>query len=657
MKHTDQQILHINTEDLRGGAAKVAWRLMNWQNESIHRANMLVGYKDSRSSSVYPFYLEADRNNPDGGYLDYHFSGSNHIHEHPSFQRADVVHLHNLHGNFFNPHSLVTLSNARPTIWTLHDMHALTGHCAYAYSCDKWENGCGNCPDLNTYPAITHDRTREMWLDKKEIYEHSQLLIVTPSVWLKKMVEKSELLSRFPVELVFNGVDTRIFYPRDKRKMREKYGLPQDKFIVGSVANGGVINNARKGGYYINEVLKHFKEERPSPFFLNIGNLKSEALPYEEILWNSGYIDEEEVLAELYSAMDAFLFPSIADNCPLVISEAQACGVPIISFASGGIPDLIEHDVDGIMVPPADTNGLIVAIRMLQENVEIQRKFATNALKKARLQFSHDVISSQYERLYSDMRTRFNGSYSTSYCVNYPRVLIVRQEQSEAGFDYPGEIIVHAGEVTKEFIIDSAADVVLFSKGIMNCDSDMLKTLLIHYKNQEAVFTKVNILTRKGSRFYTGVSPIIEQVDNEIIIDTSMSDCIIFNATTAIDHIDDIRSGKSIRVRHVAGLNGSEVTMALDEFIAFKLGRTFNQLFVYGSGQHTVDLLSEIGEHNLPYTAVIDQSQISKVSEWLADPQNKVLISSIAYEEEIYSQLTKIVSRDQLIRFYGVCGL
>ena len=70
------------------------------------------------------------------------------------------------------------------------------------------------------------------------------------------------------------------------------------------------------------------------------------------------YVADQNILAKYYSAADILLYPSIADNCPLVVLEAMACGLPVVSFETGGIPELVEHKVNGYIAEYKNPNDL-----------------------------------------------------------------------------------------------------------------------------------------------------------------------------------------------------------------------------------------------------------------------------------------------------------
>ena len=90
-------------------------------------------------------------------------------------KRPDIIHGHNLHGEYFDLRALPWLSRKAPVVLTLHDSWLLTGHCAQSFECMRWKTGCGHCPDLTIYPDLRRDRTAYNWQRKKEVYAQSRL--------------------------------------------------------------------------------------------------------------------------------------------------------------------------------------------------------------------------------------------------------------------------------------------------------------------------------------------------------------------------------------------------------------------------------------------------------------------------------------------------
>lgn len=390
-------IAHINTHDVAGGAAKVAWRLAQNQRSSGHNAKTLVGQKMVDSPHSTAFSKDVNpviaKHCIENSQLFYQFQGSHKLIDHPLVKSANILHAHNLHGCYFNPFSLSALTHSKPFVWTLHDMQSFTGHCAHSFDCVKWKSGCGNCPYLQTEPALTVDTSAQLLSDKKLIYDHSFLQLVTPSNWLKEKVEKS-ILKNHPVELIYNSIDTTIFEPYDKSQTRRQFGIPENVPVIGAVAHGGALKNHWKGGKFTQAALQAL----PSNFvFVNIGGDYPTDDPR---IINIPHITDESELAQAYSTLDIFLNTSIADNCPLVILEAMSCGVPVVSFDTGGIAELVLDNMQGRIAPYCDQKSIIKILCETLGNTERLANYSQSARQRAVTTFDNKIIAQQYENLY-----------------------------------------------------------------------------------------------------------------------------------------------------------------------------------------------------------------------------------------------------------------
>lgn len=94
------------------------------------------------------------------GLNDIHRLSSFRITKHQAFLDAHLIHFHSIKAGFVNYLALPSLTKNKPGVFTLHDMWALTGHCAVNYDCDRWKLGCGKCPYPEAYPSIRRDATR-----------------------------------------------------------------------------------------------------------------------------------------------------------------------------------------------------------------------------------------------------------------------------------------------------------------------------------------------------------------------------------------------------------------------------------------------------------------------------------------------------------------
>jgi glycosyltransferase involved in cell wall biosynthesis len=396
-------IVHINTHDLLGGASKVAARLVQQQRQMRHNATMLVGQLQAASEFALGFDAEPDSLLRDPcwqqGLLYYDLQGSHCLWEHPLVQQADLLHLHNLHGDYFNPYSLLLLSAVKPLVWTLHDMQAITGHCAHAFSCERWKTGCGQCPDLTTYPRLAVDSTARLWRDKQQLYQQINLQLVTPSVWLQNKVAAS-MLGNKPCITIHNGVDSRIFQPLDKSGVRSALGIPETAVIIGGAAHEGVFANPWKGGAYTVAALEALDASSIDWYFLNIGD--GSASPHPRVV-NIPFVENESDVAKLLASLDIFIFPSLAENCPLVVLEAMACGIPVIAFAVGGVPELVRDGVDGAVVAYRDKDQFNQALLRFCHSAAQRHEMGSHGRARIMEQFSMEVVGNRYLELYQQV--------------------------------------------------------------------------------------------------------------------------------------------------------------------------------------------------------------------------------------------------------------
>jgi putative colanic acid biosynthesis glycosyltransferase len=254
----------------------------------------------------------------------------------------DVIHLHNLHGYYLNLPILFKYlrETGKPVVMTLHDCWAFTGHCShFSYvQCDKWKKECSNCPQKKAYPASSFlDNSYRNYNIKKRLFlSLKNMVIVTPSQWLANLVQQS-FLSKYPVKVIHNGVDTKLFKPVDSGMVRNKYSL-RDKFVILGVASTW---GQRKGLKYFIELSKII-DDKCVILLVGLNDQQIAELPQNIIgIKRTANINE---LAQLYSAADVFINPTLEDNFPTVNLEALACGTPVITFKTGGSPEAI---VDG----------------------------------------------------------------------------------------------------------------------------------------------------------------------------------------------------------------------------------------------------------------------------------------------------------------------
>jgi glycosyltransferase involved in cell wall biosynthesis len=401
------KILQIGTIDNSGGAASVSWSIKKELEKQGFKMTMFVRDKNSTDKDVrvipqkihkYIHYLLS--NDLDLSYTDW-------ILETKEFKNADIIHLHNLHGWFFNLKTLEKISKLKPIIWTLHDMWAITPHCAYSFE-EKSSNGFYNCPSLKSYPRITWHNEKYLTWKKKQIYKNSKINLVVPSIWLKNKV-KNSILNDKKIDLIYNGIDENIFNKHKKNTIRQELKIPTNKKVILFLSDGGK-NNLIKGWEFAEIVMKSFETNKNVIFICLGGNESGRDIKYNNLLYVSR-INEKETLSKYMSASDILLFPSLADNCPLIILEAMACELPIVTFDTGGIPELVQHLENGYISKYEDTEDLIRGVNYIlnldeQKIIQMGKKSREKILEK----FTLKKMVDQYENLYKKIIEDFKVS-------------------------------------------------------------------------------------------------------------------------------------------------------------------------------------------------------------------------------------------------------
>lgn len=399
------KILHINQSDIEGGAAIAGYRLHQGLLAQGIGSKLLVGHAKTKSNFVstisrkYRLENQLYRLTKPLGLNYLNLLGAFDIPNHPFYQEADILNFHNLHTGHFNYLVIPSLTKSKPAIFTLHDMWSFTGHCAYSFDCDRWQTGCGNCPYPDSYPAIATDNTHLEWKLKNWLYQCSNMTIVAPSNWLAEQARRS-MLRRFPIHHIPNGIDVAAYKPLDPEQCRAVLGIPVNKQVL--LFGAESLTNTRKGGDLLFKALKNLPQSLKTEIVLltfgDSGEEMAEAIRIPTL--NLGYVSSDRLKSIAYSAADLFVFPTRADNLPLVLQESMACGTPMVSFKVGGVPDLVRPGVTGYLAAPEDADDFCSGIVQLLEDKTLRYQMSHNCREIALKEYPLDLQAQRYLEVY-----------------------------------------------------------------------------------------------------------------------------------------------------------------------------------------------------------------------------------------------------------------
>lgn len=318
----------------------------------------------------------------------------------------DVIHYHNLHGYYFDIRRLPTLTASVPSVITMHDAWLLTGHCAHPFDCPRWCSGCGECPDLGVYVPIRADASAKNWRMKHEALRESRLGLATPSQWLMEMVQHASILSpESEARVIPNGVDIGVFSPGDREQARLALGLPAERRIVLFAANR-VKDNPFKDFGTLAAALPAIAAETGALLVA----LGSDALPDESglpILHVPFQADVARV-ADYYRAADVYVHAARAENLPLAVIEALACGTPVVASHVGGIPEIVEAGVSGDLVRPGDPERLASAVVALLGDDARRGAYSEAGLARVHERFTLERQADAYLAWYDELTERWS---------------------------------------------------------------------------------------------------------------------------------------------------------------------------------------------------------------------------------------------------------
>ena len=409
------KVFHINHSDTSGGAARAAYRIHHAVRASGIDSRMLVNVSTSgdwtvqgpsgktakaisliRPQLVAPLRKMLRTRNP--------------IIHSPSVlpscwpklfndSDADLVHLHWIQGEML---SIADISRIRkPILWTLHDMWGFCGseHCTTDH---RWLEGYRR--DNRPQYEAGFDLNRWIWNLKRKHWR-KPLQIVCPSHWLANCARSSALMADWPISVVPNTIDTDLWQPIDQTLARQLLGLPQDCPLLLFGAMGGV-NPPHKGFDLLLDALAQVRHESSlqSLQLVVFGQLAPQTQPHLGFpVHYTGHLHDNLSLRAVYSAADVMVIPSRVDNLPNTGLEAHACGTPIVAFDTGGLSDIVDDRVTGVLAEPFESASLSAAIRWVLKDPPRLRMLGVSARKRAERLWNPTRVADMYEQVYRNV--------------------------------------------------------------------------------------------------------------------------------------------------------------------------------------------------------------------------------------------------------------
>ena len=410
------RVLHINTSDRDGGAARAAMRIhkglrdMGTQSVFLARSNFSgdvdvispQGKKNrfkvainTRFESLIQKLFHVKTNHPwSMGYAPFDV-----ISPFLSDASFDVLHLHWINGGFLD---ITKLKNIKaPMVWLLHDSWPFTGGCHIPFDCVRYETGCHDCPELDKRSRF--DVAQWVFQRKRKCYPKS-MHIVAPSQWLADAARSSAFFSESNIRVIPNGVDIQRYRPMDRRVARDVLGVPQDcKLILFGAMSA--TSDWNKGFDLLFKALERLRNNVDFAVQIVVFGSEKPSVPpdFGMPTTYTGRLYDDISLTLLYNAADVMVIPSRSENFPNVCLESMASGTPVVAFAIGGLLDQIEHKRNGYLARPYDVNDLANGIRWILEDEVRSRGLRYAARKRVTSMFDIKDVVRRYSELYEEI--------------------------------------------------------------------------------------------------------------------------------------------------------------------------------------------------------------------------------------------------------------
>ena len=388
------RVLHLNSCFGKGGAASIVEDLHKGLLESPnYESTVLVAdcYKQHNDKKIIVLNSLLNR------YLNIliaRMSGLDSIY-YPFFNKkklvqliaeSDIIHIHNLHGYYFELKNLELL-NDKPVVWTIHDYWPITGRCAYFRKCNKWLDGCGHCQHKDYYPKILFfDFSKYLLANKiRIICKLKNLNIVTVSKESQNVVRNS-YLKNHPIYTIYNCINLTL---SSKHQVNSSFNIlycVNLSPLKGFVDFVEIINLLQPKKKY---VIHTFGDKIPKNYLKKLLSNGARIIEY-------GYIHDRKIMSSLYAKSDVFITTSYDETFGLTTIEALSQGTNVIAYDLPVMKEILSNN--GFLVRLGDTN---LFAKMIQEFFELKLAKSKKDLINYSNIFSKENMINQYIALYN----------------------------------------------------------------------------------------------------------------------------------------------------------------------------------------------------------------------------------------------------------------
>jgi glycosyltransferase involved in cell wall biosynthesis len=413
LNYTDLAGRGFNGYDLHLEMQKAGYNSFQFVWEKISKTSSVLGLKKfGRNASLYDDVERIESEFSARSMFSPFFYDVLHS---SSFHEAELVHLHIIHHPAFNLNMLPLLSEMKPTVWTVHDPWAVSGHCVHHGACDKWMSHCGDCPNLETPFSVQYDNTAIQFELKKRAIQQSNVQCVVASHWMENILRKSPIFKGKTITRVPFGVDQQVFIPGNRSEARKRAGLPETGVVLLARADRAfkgtplVVETANRVAQHHNVTLVLVGEKGVAQKLLGTVNIVEK-----------GWLNNPEQVADLYRAADLVLMPSELESFGLMAAEAMSCGRVVVALevSSSALPETVNSPTCGLAVPWNEYPDAVLDLLCSGDELLVREK---NSLEFAQSEYSNATYLSRMLDVYRQTVADFPFSDSGKFLIEQLR--------------------------------------------------------------------------------------------------------------------------------------------------------------------------------------------------------------------------------------------
>jgi glycosyltransferase involved in cell wall biosynthesis len=286
------------------------------------------------------------------------------------------------------------------------DMNHFTGGCHYAWDCKGYINGCSQaCPAILSKQG--KDIAKVNFETKLSNAKKGDFRIIAGSGWTLKQAQESKIYKNqhyFPN--INSLIDTKLMNAAGRKYAKDIFSLDTNKFYI--LMGCQHTNDPRKGFEYLLESLiilksklSYEQQNRVSVLIVS----KSKDIQFDSIPFQKAFIDyikDYRLLSLLYQASDVFVNSSIEDSGPMMVSEALACGTPVVGFDMGVVNNMVINGFNGYKANLKDSSDLAQGIQSIFDlSKEEYKVYSQNGVNKVEAESSFNFAKSVFDTILS----------------------------------------------------------------------------------------------------------------------------------------------------------------------------------------------------------------------------------------------------------------